>query len=111
VFAAGSVIRQARVAQGLTQAELARRMEVSQPAVARMEAAGDGVTMRTFRRAIWALGRTLEVRIAAPSGDVDETLVAAQLRMSPNERLERYEHDYEQVREFTMAADASRGMA
>ena len=40
----GTLIRQAREAEGLTQAALARRLGITQPSIARLEAAGDEVT-------------------------------------------------------------------
>ena len=53
---------EARQAAGLTQAELARRLGVSQAQVARIEKCGyDAYTLNTLRRYVQALGRTLEV--------------------------------------------------
>jgi DNA-binding XRE family transcriptional regulator len=53
---------EARQAAGLTQAELARRLGVSQAQVARIEKSGyDAYTLNTLRRYVQALGRTLEV--------------------------------------------------
>src|SRR5436190_22479323 len=40
-MSAGSIIRLAREAEGLTQAQLARRLGITQPSIARLEAAGD----------------------------------------------------------------------
>ncbi len=57
---------EARQAAGLTQAELARRLGVSQAQVARIEKQGyDAYTLRTLRRYVEALdGRfSLEVRV------------------------------------------------
>ncbi len=54
----------ARQARGLTQAELARRMRTSQPAVARMERGNyDGYTLRALARAAGALGHRLKVEL------------------------------------------------
>ncbi len=53
---------EARQAAGLTQAELAQRLGVSQAQVARIEKCGyDAYTLNTLRRYVQALGRTLEV--------------------------------------------------
>jgi DNA-binding XRE family transcriptional regulator len=53
---------EARQAAGLTQAELAERLGVSQAQVARIEKSGyDAYTLNTLRRYVQALGRTLEV--------------------------------------------------
>ena len=53
---------EARQAAGLTQAELARRLGVSQAQVARIEKSGyDSYTLNTLRRYVQALGKRLEV--------------------------------------------------
>jgi DNA-binding XRE family transcriptional regulator len=55
---------EARQAAGLTQAELAKRLGVSQAQVARIEKCGyDAYTLNTLRRYVQALGRTLEIII------------------------------------------------
>src|SRR5574341_667281 len=60
---------EARQAAGLTQAEMAQRMGVSQAQVARIEKRGyDAYTLNTLRRYVRALGEgfSLEVRIRLP---------------------------------------------
>jgi len=62
-------IVEARQATGLTQAQLAERMGVSQAQVARIEKRGyDAYTLNTLRRYVAALGEgfALEVRILIP---------------------------------------------
>ena len=55
---------EARQAAGLTQAELARRLGVSQAQVARIEKCGyDSYTLNTLRRYVQALGKTLEIAV------------------------------------------------
>jgi HTH-type transcriptional regulator/antitoxin HipB len=57
---------EARMAAGLTQAELARRLGVSQAQVARIEKRGyDAYTLTTLRRYVQALGEgfSLEVNV------------------------------------------------
>jgi DNA-binding XRE family transcriptional regulator len=59
-------LAEARQAAGLTQAELASRLGVSQAQVARMEKRGyDAYTLRSLRRYVQALGEgfSLEVRV------------------------------------------------
>jgi transcriptional regulator with XRE-family HTH domain len=85
----GSLIRDARQARGVTQAQLAARLGITQPSVARMEAAGDEVSVATLRRALIALGRTLEMRAADQAPSYDETLLRENLGLTPAERLER----------------------
>ena len=55
---------EARQAAGLTQAELAGRLGVSQAQVARIEKSGyDSYTLNTLRRYVQALGKRLEVAV------------------------------------------------
>jgi HTH-type transcriptional regulator/antitoxin HipB len=76
---------EARHAAGLTQAEVAKRMGVSQAQVARIEKRGyDAYTLTTLRRYLAALGEgfALEVTIRTPSSneaDEKSTPVLAQL--------------------------------
>jgi transcriptional regulator with XRE-family HTH domain len=86
---AGAIIREARLAEGLTQAQLARRLGITQPAIARLERAGDAVTIGTLQRTLNVMNRTLELRSANRPSSVDETLLVEAL--TPGERLERFE--------------------
>lgn len=64
---------EARMDAGLTQAEMAKRMGVSQAQVARIEKKGyDSYTLNTLRRYIKALGEgfKLEVRVVTPQAHV-----------------------------------------
>lgn len=99
-MSAGSIIRMAREAEGLTQAQLARRLGITQPSIARLEAAGDNVTIATLQRAMNAMNRTLELRSAQMPSSVDESLIHEALRLTPGERLERHDASYDSVREF-----------
>ncbi len=55
---------EARLDAGLTQAELAERMGVSQAQVARIEKSGyDSYTLKTLRRHVQALGKHLNISI------------------------------------------------
>jgi len=85
--------RQAREAEGLTQAELARRLGITQPSVARLEAAGDNVSIATLRRALNVMNRTLELRSAKMPSSVDDTQIIEALGLSPGERIERHDHE------------------
>ncbi len=57
-LALGSDLRERRVAKGITQAELAKRLGSSQSRVAKMEAADPTVTVDLLVRAQLALGAT-----------------------------------------------------
>jgi transcriptional regulator with XRE-family HTH domain len=93
----GSMIRQAREAEGLTQAALARRLGITQPAIARLEAAGDEVTVATLQRALNAMGRALVLRVVKQKSSIDETLLHSTLALTPDERLARFEAWYEDM--------------
>jgi transcriptional regulator with XRE-family HTH domain len=80
------LLRQARAAAGLTQAEVARRMGTTQPVVARLERPGSNPRFATLDRALRATGRRLEAA-SAPLPDVDETQIVERLRLTPAERL------------------------
>jgi transcriptional regulator with XRE-family HTH domain len=96
----GSVIREARLGEGLTQAALARRLGITQPAIARLEAAGDEVTVATLQRALNAMGRALVLQVVKQKSSVDETLL--RLRATPAERLDAFERFYAGAREFAL---------
>jgi ribosome-binding protein aMBF1 (putative translation factor) len=57
----GERVRAQRERCGLTQAELARRMGVTQPTIARLEAGGTTPNMGTLRRIAEALGLELVI--------------------------------------------------
>ena len=61
----------ARAASGLTQAQVAERLRVSQAQVSRIEKRGyDAYTLNTLRRYVTALGEgfSLEVHVRSPAG-------------------------------------------
>lgn len=103
------LLRNARSAAGLTQTALAGRLGTTQSAVARMEADGANPRVDTLRRALAACGQQLALDSTPARSSIDETLVAAQLRMPPGERLKAFERSYANVRAFALAAAESRG--
>ena len=107
----GSLIRQARQAEGLTQASLARRLGITQPAVARVEAAGDEVTVATLQRLLNAMGRALVLQVVERPSSVDETLLGSTLALTPDERLGRFEAWYEDMQAIRADVIAGRGAA
>lgn len=82
------LVREARRASGLTQAQLAERAGVTQSFVARLERGGGNPTFETLERVLHAAGHRLEL-IAVEQGlvTVDETLIAQQLALSPADRI------------------------
>lgn len=105
-IATGSLIREARLAEGLTQSQLARRLGISQPSVARMEAAGDELSVATLRRALKAMGRALEMRATGQAPSYDETLLRQNLALTPAERLDRMQQGH--IRLGALAAATQR---
>lgn len=61
----GDKVRDAREAAGLSQRELASRMNTSQAAVARLEAGGVGATLTTLQRVAIALNLTVTIELSA----------------------------------------------
>jgi transcriptional regulator with XRE-family HTH domain len=94
----GSLIRHARRAAGLSQAELARRLETTQSAVARLESRRSNPRLDTLDRAIAAAGQELEISFRRPEPQVDETMTASNLRKSSAERLRYFAAAYRDLR-------------
>ena len=69
-------LREARTAAGLSQAELARRMNTQQPAIARLEAASE-VTLDLLVRALLECGATL-TDVAEAFGEAQRNLPQVQ---------------------------------
>jgi predicted transcriptional regulator len=82
----GRVLRYARRRAGLTQRELAKRAQVPQPAIARIESGRVSPRLSTILPLIEATGFALELtpRIG---GGVDRTLIRSSLVRSPEERI------------------------
>lgn len=96
---AAALIKQARRAAGLTQAELADRAGVKQPEIARLESPGANPRLATLDRVVAASGHSLNLTLDQQFG-IDETLIAASLRLTPAERLEQFESFYAFAKEF-----------
>lgn len=97
---AARLIRETRKASGLTQAELGRRLGVSQAAVAQLEQPGANPTVGRLDEVLHAAGHRLELSGAPLSNAVDETLLAANLRLTPAERLDRFEVAHRELDEL-----------
>ena len=61
-----ALVREARQRAGLTQAELAKRVATSQPAIARYERARSMPDLATLHRIVEACGLELRLELAAP---------------------------------------------
>lgn len=89
-----TVLRDARLASRLTQAEVANRAGVTQSAVAHMERPGSNPTIKTLNAALAATQHRLTLRAEPHAPNVDETLIARNLRMTPAERVAAFETAY-----------------
>lgn len=103
------LIRRARRAAGLTQAELAARLATTQSAIARLEAPSANPRIDTVARALAACGRKLSLDARPHKSSIDETQVFEQLRIPVGERLQVFERSYANVRELALAGARSRG--
>jgi transcriptional regulator with XRE-family HTH domain len=79
------LVRSAREAAGLSQADLAARLGTTQPVVSRWERGHDEPRLSTLVRIARACDLRLEVRLADDS--VDRAQIRQQLALSPEQRL------------------------
>jgi transcriptional regulator with XRE-family HTH domain len=107
---APALLRQARHQAGITQAQLARRLGVSQAAVAKLERPDANPTIATLEQALSMTGHRLTLGSEPVSGlGVDESLIRQQLELSPAQRLRGIEEMYVQGRMLRLAGARSRG--
>ncbi|HEY7618883.1 MAG TPA: helix-turn-helix domain-containing protein [Solirubrobacteraceae bacterium] len=106
---ADALVRRARTDAKLTQAELARRLGTSQPAVVKLERPGANPTVRTLDRVLRATGHRLELGAPAWSPGIDESLIRKQLELSPAERLRQLERQSAEMRRLMIAGARNRG--
>ncbi len=105
----GQLIREARRSAGLSQQALASRMGTTQSAVAGLESDRSSPRVATVERALRACGRELTLMAPPKKSSIDETLVAANLRFTPEQRLLGFERSYANVRELALAGARARG--
>jgi len=91
------LLRQARRASGLTQAQVADKAGITQGAVAQLERPGSNPTIETLDAALMATGHQLDLRYRPHVANVDETLIARNLRLTPAERLAAFETAHAEV--------------
>jgi len=96
---AGSILREARQAAGLTQRALARRAGLPQPALSRIERDHASPRFDTLDRLLRACGKGLEL-VERPGAGVDRTLIRDRLRLSPGERARLAAREWERTRVF-----------
>lgn len=64
----GVILRQAREKAGLTQEEVARRLQTKKSAISRIENHADDVCLSTLRRYADAVSASLQIRLANSPG-------------------------------------------
>ena len=95
MLAPGPFLRRAREASGLTQAEVARRLDTTQSAIARLEASDANPRFDTFREALAATGHAMQVELEPSTyPGRDETMIISNLRKTPRERLKYFAAAY-----------------
>lgn len=104
------LIRDARRAAGLTQAELAARLGISQSAIAKLEREGSNPTVETLDRVLRPTGHRLQL-IAPTWGAVDVDLIRPALERTPAERIKSVERMHKDMRRLQAAAARSRERA
>ncbi len=107
---AATMLREARMAAGLTQAALAARLGVSQSAIAKLEREGSNPTVETLDRTLRAAGFRLQL-IAPAWGGIDQSLIRQALQRSPAERIKSVERMHNDMRRLQIAAARSRERA
>ncbi len=103
------LVRDLRQAAGLTQAELADRLGMSQPAIAKLEREGANPTVRTLDRVVRATGYQLQLIPSAWSDTVDESMIRADLKQAPGERILSSKRLFSMSRNFAAGGARARG--
>jgi transcriptional regulator with XRE-family HTH domain len=106
---ASALVRTARRSAGLTQAQLARRLGVAQPVIARLENGTSNPTVETLDRTLHATGHRLALAAERYHSAVDESLIRQHLELTPAQRLQALESMYEEGRELARAGQRARG--
>jgi transcriptional regulator with XRE-family HTH domain len=101
------LLKEARLRAGLTQAELARRVQRSQSQIARWERGDVKPSLETLRELIRACGLELGFELANYD-DSYVSLIAQQLRLSPAERIAHMQHVAAQMLELRERMRANR---
>lgn len=110
-MAMSTLIRDTRLAEGLTQAQLARRLGITQPSVARLERSEETASVATLRRALNVMGRGLVLQSVQAKSSIDPTLLVDKLKMTPEERLTYFESFYRGAQSLRAATVKARAAA
>lgn len=104
---AGTLLREARRAAGLSQRELARRTGVPQPTLSRIERGRASPRFDTLDRLLRECGKALEV-VERPGLGVDRSLIRERLRLRPGERARLAVLEWERTRVFERLGEGRR---
>ena len=83
---AGQALKEARRRAGFSQRELAKRANVPQPVISRLESGGAIPRVDTLDKLLRECGEGLEARPRRGEG-IDRSLIRRMLRLSPVDRL------------------------
>jgi transcriptional regulator with XRE-family HTH domain len=83
----GQVIRQRRLANGLTQQQLALRAGSTQAAISRLERGEISPTFETFDRLLAVMGEEAELSVRRPEAHHDRARLRSLRARQPEERL------------------------
>ena len=84
-------------------------MGTSQAAVAQLERPSSNPTVATLQASLRATGHELELGTTRKPPNVDETLIADMLRLTPAQRLASFQRAYDSARRTALAAARARG--
>jgi transcriptional regulator with XRE-family HTH domain len=105
----GRLLQSLRSQAGLSQAQLARRLGTTQPAIARLESASSNPTVETLARAVSALGGRLRLEVDDVPPAVDESLIRQHLELTPAQRIAQLEAMDREARAIARAGAKARG--
>lgn len=94
------LVREARQKAGLTQAQLGERLGMTQSAIAKLERPGANPSVDTLDRVLRGTGVFLSIAATPFPDHLDDTLAAALLRLSPEERFHTFERSHRQIAEL-----------
>lgn len=83
----GKIIRERRLANGLTQAQLALRAGSTQAAISRLESGELSPTFQTFARLLAVMGEEAELVVHRAAAEYDRARMASLRARPPAERL------------------------
>jgi transcriptional regulator with XRE-family HTH domain len=100
----GELLREARRRHGVTQGQLAARARTSQAAISRIERDVVSPSVGTLATLLDLLGDELELSSTQIDYGHDGTLIASNLRFTPEQRIDRQAEWSQGMKEFQGAA-------